>query len=124
MYVEDLTTLTYNSYSVSNPYLVSQVGRTANWIVGHLCCNGPGSAGAWPLANTIGISFEGAAARNGSGKFFFPGSQATTTEILTMRDNGNTQNTEIVSQGSSGFQGRQSLFFQTTGCAYLAGCTP
>jgi len=76
------------------------------------------------LANTIGISFEGAAASNGSGKTFYPGSQATSTAILTMRDDGNTQNIEIVNQGNSGFQGQHSLFLQTTGCAYTGGCTP
>ena len=124
VYVEDLTTLTYNSYSVSNPCLVPQVGRTANWMVGRYCCNGPGIEGAYPLANTIGISFEGAAALNGSGKTFYPGSQATSTTVLTMRDNGNTQNIELVNQGSSGFQGQHSLFFQTTGCAYTGGCAP
>ena len=124
VYVEDLTTLTYNSYSVSNTCLVPQIGRYANWMVERLCCNGPGTDGVWPLANTIGISFEGAAALNGSGKTFYPGSQATSTSILTMRDDGNTQNIELLNQGSTGFQGLHSLFFQTTGCAYAGGCTP
>jgi hypothetical protein len=121
VYVEDLTTLTYNSYSVSNVCLVPQVGNQAEWVVERFCCNG---SFPYPLANTLGISFEGAAALNGSGKTFYPGSQATTTAVLTMRDDGNTQNIEIVNQGSSGFQGQHSLFVQTTGCAFAGGCVP
>lgn len=121
VYIEDLTTLTYNSYVINNTSLVPQVGNQAVWGVGRYCCNG---SNPYPLANTIGISFEGAAALNGSGKYFFPGSQATSTAILTMRDDGNTQNIELVNQGSFGFQGQQSLFFETTGCSYTGGCIP
>jgi len=123
-FVEDLTTLTYNSYSIANPCNLPQIGRFANWIVWRPCCDGPGPDGAWPLANTIGISFEGATVMNGSGKLSYPGSQAASTEILTMTDDAGDQSIEIVSQGSSGFQGQHSLFLQTTGCAFTGGCTP
>jgi len=123
-FVEDLTTLTYNSYTISNPCNLSQIGRFANWIVWRPCCDGPGPDGAWPLANTIGISFEGATVMNGSGKLSYPGSQAASTEILTMTDDAGDQSIEIVSQGSAGFQGQHSLFLQTTGCAFTGGCTP
>ncbi len=123
-YVEDLTTLTYNSYTISNPCDRTQIGRFANWMVWRPCCDGPGPDGAWPLANTIGISFEGATVLNGSDKPFYPGSQAASTEILTMTDDAGHQSIEVVSQGSTGFQGQHSLFLQTTGCAYTGGCTP
>lgn len=123
-FVEDLTTLTYNSYSIANPCNLLQIGRFANWMVWRLCCDGPGPDGAWPLANTIGISFEGATVMNGSGKLSYPGSQAASTEILTMTDDAGDQSIEIVSQGSTGFQGQHSLFLQTTGCAFTGGCTP
>jgi hypothetical protein len=121
-FVEDLTTLTYNSYTISNPCLSFQVGKSANWVVDRICCDGPAPDGVWPLANTISISFEGAEVENGSGKPFYPGSQATTTEILTMMDDGLDQAIELVSQGSSGNQGSHSLSFVTTGCAYTGGC--
>jgi hypothetical protein len=123
-FVEDLTTLTYNAYTITNLCLVPQVGNTANFVVDRLCCNGPAPSGAWPLANTIGISFEGAGAYNGSTKFFFPGSQATSTQLLTMTDDAGAQNIELVNQGAGGFQGSRSLYFETTGCAYVGGCTP
>lgn len=124
-FVEDLRTLTYSSYTIPNPCFVGpQIGRYANWMVWRPCCSGPGPDGAWPLANTIGISFDGAAALNGLGTHFYPGSQASSTQVLSMTDDGSTQAIEIVNQGSSGYQGQHSLFFETTGCAYTGGCTP
>jgi len=123
-FVEDLTTLTYNSYSIANPCLTPQVGKSANFVVDRICCDGPNPIGVWPLANTIEISFEGAAVLNGAGKAFYPGSQATTTQVLTMTDDGGDQAIELVSQGSGGSQGLHSLSFVTTGCAYTGGCVP
>jgi len=123
-FVQDLTTYTYSSYTIPNPCSVSQIGRYANWAVWRPCCDGPGPDGAWPLANTVGTSFDQAVAQIGSGKQFFPGSQAASTQILTMRDDGSTQNIEVVNQGSTGYQGQRSLYLQTWGCAYYGGCNP
>ena len=80
--------------------------------------------GLSPLANTINISFDGAEVLNLAGKPFYPGSQATTTWVMTMMDDGFDQPIELVSQGSGGSQGLHSLFFETAGCAYTGGCTP
>jgi hypothetical protein len=124
VFLEDLTTLSYGTYTVAPDPLVKMVGHSAQWVVERPCCSGPGPVGAWPLANNISISFDGAAVLNTSNKLFYPGSQATSTYILTMRDDSNAQNIELVNQGSSGFQGQHSLFFQTTGCAYAGGCVP
>ena len=124
VFLEDLRTLTYGSYTVDADPSVPLVGNAAQWVVERPCCSGPNPIGAYPLANTIGISFDGAAAQNRSGRLFYPGSQASSTYILTMMDDGSTQNIELVNQGSSGFQGQHSLFFETTGCAYTGGCTP
>jgi hypothetical protein len=122
VFVEDLTTLTYNSYSVSG-FTIS--GNSAQWMVARPCCTNSGNPdGMWPLANTIGIFFDGGAVLNGSGKTFYPGSQATSTQILTMKNDQFNQNIELVNQGSSGYEGSHSLWFQTTGCAFTPGCTP
>lgn len=123
-FVEDLTTLTYNSYSIANPCQTPQVGKSANWVVDRVCCNGPNPIGVWPLGNTIQISFEGATVLNGNGKAFYPGSQAASTQIMTMTDDNGDQAIELVSQGSGGSQGLHSLSFETTGCAYTGGCVP
>jgi len=122
-FVEDLTTLSYGTYTISNPCGAAQTGRYANWVVIRPL-TGNGVDGESPLANTISISFDGAEALNVAGKPFYPGSQATTTSVLTMYDDTNSQAIELVNQGNTGFQGLHSLFFQTTGCAYAGGCTP
>ena len=77
-----------------------------------------------PLANTINIFFDYTFAETGNGKNFYPGSQASSTEILGMTDDGGDQGIEVVNQGSGGFEGQHALEFFTTGCAYSGGCTP
>jgi hypothetical protein len=42
---------------------------------------------------------------NGNGKLFYPGSQAASTEILTMTDDAGDQPIEIVNQGQHRFSG-------------------
>jgi hypothetical protein len=116
VFVEDLSTLTYGTYSVESGDGTPLVGSSAQWIVER--------PAGYPLANTISIFFDGGAVYNTSHHLFYPGSQATTTAILTMRDDGNTQDTEVVSQGYAGYEGLHALLFQTTGCAFSGGCTP
>jgi hypothetical protein len=124
-FIEDLRTLTYNSYSIPNICLLSQTGRYANWVVWRPPFGDAAETdGLTPLANTINLSYDGAEVLNLAGKPFYPGSQATTTQVLTMSDDGMDQAIELVSQGSGGYQGQHSLFFQTTGCAYAGGCKP
>jgi peptidase A4-like protein len=123
VYIEDLTTLTYNSYSVANTSGLAQIGRDAEWIVERFCCGSGGGAPAYPLANTLGIFFDGAAAI-GSGKNFFPGSQASNTVVLMMTNDQGNQTIEGVYSGITGWEGQRVLQFYTTGCAYTPGCTP
>lgn len=122
VFLEDETTLAYGTYTVlpGSPL----VGRSAQWMVERPCCNGPNPIGAYPLANNYAISFDGASVQTDGGKLFYPGSQASSTYILTMMDDESTQNIELVDQGSTGFQGKHSLLFLTTGCAYAGGCNP
>ena len=125
-FIEDLTTLTYNAFTIPNPCRIRQNGQTANWIVYRPpYSQDPGVIdGESPLANTLQISFEGADVLNTSGAAFYPGSQAASTVIMTMRDDNNTQPIELVNVGNSGYQGLHSLWFQTTGCAFAGGCNP
>ena len=124
VFLEDLTTLAYGTYTVDPDPSVPLVGNSAQWVVERPCCNGPGPDGTWPLADNISVSFDGATVQNGAGRLFYPGSQSASTYVLTMMDDGSTQNIELVNQGSGGFQGQHSLFFETTGCAYTGGCIP
>ncbi|MFY9643858.1 MAG: hypothetical protein WAK29_01690 [Terriglobales bacterium] len=123
-FVEDLTTLTYSTYTIQNDCVVPQVGSRANWVVDRLCCDGPSPNGVWPLANTGSIFFDGGAVENQSGALFYPGSQAALTQVLTMTDDVGDQAIELTNQGSgTGYEGEHALFFQTTGCAWSGGCT-
>lgn len=125
-FIEDLTTLTYNAYTITNPCDTVQNGRTANWIVYRPPFGNKSQliGGNSPLANTLQISFDGAEVLNTSGTAFYPGSQATSTVVMTMREDSDTEAIELVNQGSSGYQGLHSLWFQTTGCAFTGGCNP
>ncbi len=117
VFVEDLTTLTYNSYSLDNETGVPLVGNSAEWVVER-----PNSS---TLPNTISIFFDGGAALALNGKTYYPGSSSAATSVITMVDDGDTQNIEIVNQGAgAGYEGEHALAFQTVGCAYAGGCVP
>ena len=120
MFLEDLTTLTYSSYSIPVPSGVHFVGNSAQWIVERYCCRASGYP--YPLANTIGTFFDGGAAIKGNGVYVYPGSQAASTSVITMVDDSGSDIIELVNQGSSGYEGQHAIFFQTTGCAYTGGC--
>jgi hypothetical protein len=132
VFVEDLTLQTYHAATIS--VTPSLVGQNAAWTVSRLVCPGPpfsgcspntGPDGETPLANTANIFFGGALAQNSTGsKSFYPGSQSTSTLIMTMMDDGFNQAIETVNQGTSGYEGLHSLLFTTTGCARVGGCTP
>jgi hypothetical protein len=121
IFVEDLTTLTYNAYSVSVPPGITFVGNSAQWIVERSCCRSSGYP--YPLANTTAIFFDGGAAIKGNGTYVYPGSSAVTTQVITMVDDTASQVIEEVNQGSSGYEGLHGLLFQTANCAYAGGCT-
>ncbi|MFZ1918930.1 MAG: G1 family glutamic endopeptidase, partial [Terriglobales bacterium] len=118
-YLQDNTTGIYGSYSVTTSGIV---GKTANWMVERLCCSGNEPI---TLANTTSIAFGGAFAGNETDeKIFYAGSQASTTEILAMTDDKGDETIEDVTQGSTGYEGRSGLWFETTNCAAVYGCTP
>jgi hypothetical protein len=125
VFLEDETTLSFGTYTLAPDESVPLVGNSAQWVVWRPCCgNSSNQVGAWPLANDIEVSFDGASVQNDGGKIFYPGSQANSTYVLTMTDDYGTQDIELVNQGNTGYQGLHSLFFETTGCAYAGGCFP
>ena len=115
----NLTSGIYSSYSVKTSGIV---GYTANWVVERPCCGGNNEP--VPLANTTNIAFGGGFAYNPNQKFFDPGSQAGSTEVLNMTDDAGDQTIEQVTQGSTGRQGQSGLWFDTEQCASFGGCTP
>ncbi|MFZ1918506.1 MAG: hypothetical protein WAU58_13095 [Terriglobales bacterium] len=120
--LEDLTLETYDVFTLSTPGIV---GKAADWMVWRPGgCSGSGFAYYCPLPNTVHISFDGAATWTGGNKYYYPGSQAASTLVLNMLDDGFDQVTETVNQGSAGYEGLHSLMFSTVNCAYSGGCTP
>jgi hypothetical protein len=117
-YLEDMTSGVSASYSVTTSGIV---GHSANWMVERMCCtdNQPSA-----LANTTNIAFGAAFAETENAKIYYPGSQATTTEVLAMTDDAGDQTIEHVTQGSTGYQGQTGLWFETLNCAAVNGCTP
>jgi hypothetical protein len=126
VYLSDLTTYTAAEYSVSTPGLI---GQNVAWMVSRSCCDNPNLYGTSQLANTASVFFDngyaGTANETAQGKFtHYPGSQATSTRILTMTDDKGDQSIETVTQGSAGNEGLHALSFTTVNCAYSGGCTP
>jgi Peptidase A4 family len=119
VYLEDLTTQVYSSYSISTPGLI---GHNVSWLVFTPCC--ATGSDPFPLANTANIFFDDASATTGGGGAFDAGSQAGSTLVLYMVDPGGSQNIEIVNQGSGGNEGKYAVSFQTMGCAVAGGCNP
>jgi hypothetical protein len=124
VYLEDITTQTSASYSVSTS---GMIGHNAGWLVFRPCCTGgtaPPPSNDYPLPNTVNVFFGNAFASTGAGKQFYPGSQASSTVILSMMDDAGDQVIEGVSQGTSGYQGQHQLTLATENCAGSGGCSP
>jgi Peptidase A4 family len=112
VFLEDLSTLNYNTFTLSSS--VPLVGDSVEWLLGTFSTT--------PFPNTTAMFFTGAEALTASGHSYYPGSASLSTEVFTLFDPSGTQAIEIVSAGTSGNQGKYTLFFQTTGCAYSGGC--
>lgn len=122
VYVEDLTTLTYNTYQLTHVSGPGLVGNSAEWIVERPCCNADGYPLA--LANIYFDFFDESWANLGNGKQFFPGSTSVATWNISMLDDAADQKIAVVTAGTGGYQGKYSMWFQVTGCAFTPGCTP
>jgi hypothetical protein len=118
LFIEDLTTLTYSAYSI--PVSYTFIGNSAEWVVERPCCESGGIP--YPLVNSIATYFDGGAALDNAGHTLYPGSQASSTQVITMRDDAGDQTILDVSTGSAGYEGLHGISLATTGCAYAGGC--
>jgi len=120
VFVEDITqqwSAMVGLNYVSGPGLI---GASAEYIAER-----PGNGtGYYPLGNYVFEFFNDSYAYDGAGTLFYPGSTAATTVILTMyADDGSTA-ISYPTYGSTGNQGRYSIWIQDENCAYKGGCTP
>jgi Peptidase A4 family len=120
VYLEDATQGWYGTFSLAYLNGPSLVGSSAEQVVERPCCDSDGYPVA--LTNFIADSFDYAWATNGKGETYGPGQQNSSTQVIGMVDDGATQTISTVNQGSAGFQGYYSLFFETDNCAYDGGC--
>jgi Peptidase A4 family len=120
VFVENVTRGWYGTFALAYITGPSLVGSSAEQIVERPCCDNDG----YPLAltNYVANSFDYAWATNGKGDTFGPGQQNAATGVVDMVDDGVTQTISIVNQGSAGFQGLYSLFFESDNCSYQGGC--
>jgi Peptidase A4 family len=122
VYVENVTRGWYGTFALAYVTGPALVGSSAEQIVERPCCDNDG----YPLAltNFIANSFDYAWAANGKGDIFGPGQQNAATGVIEMVDDDADLNNPIaiVNQGSAGFQGLYSLFFESANCAYQGGC--
>ncbi len=122
VYIEDETLSvgsTYNLQPTQPPYLV---GNSAEYIVERPCCNNGHDD---PLANYVldfwaaSYAYTFAGANSGLPTKQFPGSAATSTYLISMVDDLDSQ---VISSAITG--GRNDITFSDSGCALSGGCTP
>jgi hypothetical protein len=122
VFVEDISQQwsgTINLAWLSGPGLV---GSSAEYIVERPCCTGGGFN--LPLNNYVYDFFDYSFAYNGAGIQSFPGSGSPSTWIFTMyADDGVTPISVPTGYGSSGYQGKYSIWFADENCAYSGSCT-
>lgn len=88
----------------------------------HPCCDGKD---CYALDNYIYDFFDYSTPTGGNGTLFYPGSTSAATAIITMlNDSGKIDLSEINGYGTSGYQGKYSLWFIDENCAYKGGCAP
>lgn len=117
VYVEDETTLSYGTFQLNWLNGPCLVGNSAEIIVERPYGDST-PTGYYPLANYIwdfALSWDYTV----KGTEFGPGATTTSTLVFTMVDDAGDQQISIPEQ-----EGKYSMFFWDTNCAYTGGCTP
>jgi hypothetical protein len=122
VFVEDATQGWSATYELTQaPGTPALVGSSEEQIVERPCCDTDG----YPLAlnNYLADFFDYANGTDVAGDSFFVGDQTPATWIFTMYpDDGGDLAISGVEQGSAGYQGLNSIFFESENCAYSGGC--
>jgi hypothetical protein len=124
VYLVDETTRTSATYGITpksgQPGLI---GNSAEYIVERPCCVGKNN---YPLANYVqnfwapnDYAYNFYNYDNNIATPWFPGSTATTTYLVNMVDDGDTQ---VISYPQA--LGKYSIFFEDENCGKSGGCTP
>jgi len=122
VYVEDITLQIAASVSLTYVSGPAELGSSAEWIVERPCCIASGDP--YPLTNYIYDFFDDTFATNVAGTVeYYPGSTAASTqEIFMSNDAGSEVISYPIGLGTTGFQGKYSIWFSDDNCAYSGGC--
>jgi len=122
VFVEDVTQQWSGTFGMTYVTGPGVVGNSAEYIVERPCCVG---SNPYPLANYVYEFFNYSFAYSVNGTLSFPGSTSPATAIITMYDDSGSQAISYpFMYGTSGNQGRYSIFMSDENCAYSGGCTP
>jgi hypothetical protein len=123
VYDEDLTTGWYGTFGMTFKSGVGVLGASAEYITERPCCvTVSGKSHYYPLANYIYDFFDYSFAYDGAGTLFYPGSTSASTYLVTMTADNGTTDISYPTAGTSGYQGRYSVWFADENCAYTKGC--
>lgn len=120
VFVEDLTQQWSGTFGLTYKSGPGLVGASAEYIVERPGC---GTDCLNALGNYIFEFFNDSYAYDGAGTQFYPGLTSSSTYVLTMyADNGSTPISFPFMYGTSGNQGKYSIFIEDENCAYRGGC--
>jgi len=122
VFEEDITQQWSGTFGLSYVTGPGLVGSSAEYVVERPCCNG---SNYYPLGNYVYEFFDDSYAYDANDTLFYPGSTSAATYIMTMvADDGATPISYPVFYGTTGNQGRYSLWLADENCAFSGGCTP
>jgi Peptidase A4 family len=124
VFIENFTQQWYGTIGLTYVNGPGLVGSSAEYVV-ERPTNGGGGLGLFALANYVWEFFDYSSAYDGNGKEFYPGSDAASTNVITMvADDASTQISFDTGSGLAGYQGQHSFWMEDANCAYSGGCTP
>ncbi|HEY4840495.1 MAG TPA: G1 family glutamic endopeptidase [Terriglobales bacterium] len=124
VFVEDITQQWSGTFGLTYQSGPGVIGGSAEYIVERPCCNGDNY---YPLGNYVYEFFDYSFAYDGNGTLFYPGNTGAATAIITMQAD-EAADYQVISYpfwyGTAGNQGRYSIWFADSNCAYSGGCAP
>jgi hypothetical protein len=124
VFVEDITQQWSGTFGLVYQSGPGLVGSSAEYIVERPCCTG---GNFYPLGNYVYQFFDYSFAYDGKGTLFYPGSTSSATNIITMEADAAADYQDISYPywyGTSGNQGKYSIWVADENCAYSGGCAP
>jgi hypothetical protein len=121
VYLDDETTQTYASYSITSNGGPGLIGNSAEYIVERPCCE---DGYFYPLANYVqdfwapnDVAYTFYEYNKGLASVYYPGSTSLATFLAIMVNDADTANISVPEA-----LGKYGIFFEDENCAYVGGC--